>query len=109
MKNKIYACYCCNIHRDALATPNTAQCNDCLRLGRTEPCYHQVVSDENLMGRLKQERQDLLQSWPHLNRYPYTGTKIRFGSTGVIDATTDKRTLTMSQSQGWTGQHIGNF
>lgn len=92
MKNKIYACYCCNIHRDALATPNTVPCVDCVRLGRTgEPCYHQVISDENLMTRLRGEHLDLLRSWPHLERYPYTGSKIRFGTTGVVDATADNR------------------
>jgi hypothetical protein len=91
MKNKIYACYCCNIHRDALATPNVALCTECIRLSRTGPCYHQVVSDENLMHRLREEQQDLRNAWSHLNGYPYAASKIRIGNSGIADAAVDNR------------------
>jgi hypothetical protein len=52
MKVKNYACYCCNIHRSKLATPNQAHCADCVWLigHLQEPCYHQVISDENSMA-----------------------------------------------------------
>jgi hypothetical protein len=53
MKNKKYGCYCCNIHKDDLAKPNSTPCPECMRLGIDEACYHQEVSDEALMERLK--------------------------------------------------------
>ena len=44
MKVKTFACYCCSVHRDDLATPLDNPCEDCVRLGRTQPCYHTSIS-----------------------------------------------------------------
>ncbi len=43
------------------------------------------------MHRLREEQQDICNAWPHLNGYPYTASKIRFGSSGVVDAAVDNR------------------
>ena len=76
MKNKKYACYCCNIHKDNLLTPNVLPCEHCILLGSTYPCYHQAISDEGLMIRLRAERDDLLQQLPHLAAYPICGSRV---------------------------------
>jgi hypothetical protein len=49
MKNVLFGCYCCNIHRDNLLKPNDFQCIDCLRLRKIGPCFHHEISDEGLM------------------------------------------------------------
>jgi hypothetical protein len=49
MKNVLFGCYCCNIHRDNMLKPYDLQCRDCLRLRKTGPCFHQEISDESLM------------------------------------------------------------
>jgi len=69
MKNKIHACYCCDIHRDDLCKPNPAPCSDCTRLGRTQPCYHRAVSDTNWRARMITEKSALLHAYPYLEEY----------------------------------------
>jgi hypothetical protein len=90
MKNRLYACHMCNIHRDDLNKPNELPCEDCIRLGRAEqPCYHHTVSDEQLIQRLKVERDELFTQYPHLALLPLATSRIRSGSTGVNDMRSD--------------------
>jgi hypothetical protein len=91
MKNKKYACYCCNIHRDSILRLNDVPCEDCVRLGQTQPCYHQAISDEGLMIRLRAECDDLLQQLPHLAAYPIHGSRVRCGRDGLADYRSDPR------------------
>lgn len=93
MKNKTYGCYCCNIHKNDLCKANVLPCHDCQANGLTQACYHQPVSDEAMLERLKAEKIEHEQAWPHLARVqlPLPGSKIRFGSTGMIDPRTDPR------------------
>jgi hypothetical protein len=72
MKNKIYGCYCCDVHRDLLSTPCQTQCADCIRLGRTQTCYHHPVSDANWRERLAAERDLQVEAFPHLARMPFS-------------------------------------
>ena len=93
MKVKKYACYCCNVHRDDLCKPLDSPCEDCVRLGRTDPCYHHTMSDEALIERLREEREETVLAWPHLQRLPFNGrSRIRVGNHGmnaVIDPKQD--------------------
>jgi len=91
MKNKKYGCYCCNIHKDDLAKPNSTPCPDCIRLGIEEACYHQEVSDEALMERLKREFEDLTRENPYLAEFQFKNSKIRSGSTAIRDHRSDHR------------------
>jgi hypothetical protein len=84
MKVKKYACYCCTIHRDNLTKPLDLPCVDCVRIGCTEPCYHMPMSDESLIERLREEREDNLRAWPHLQRLPFNGrSRIRVSNHGM--------------------------
>ena len=91
MKCKNYACYCCSIHRDDLAKQQATPCTDCVRLGRTQPCYHQQVTDENLIERLKHEREEHLSTWPHLHSMPaiIKRSRVRCGNVGIVEAEHD--------------------
>ncbi len=71
MKNKKFACYCCNVHRDNLLTHSRLPCEDCIWLNETKPYFHQAISDEILMAQLAEEYVDLLHQWPHLMQYPF--------------------------------------
>jgi hypothetical protein len=64
MKCKKYACYCCiSIHRDDyLVKPQPTPCTDCVRFGRTQLCYHQQVTDENLIEVEAGEREEHLHT-----------------------------------------------
>jgi hypothetical protein len=85
MKVKKYACYCCNVHRDDLARPLPTPCVDCICLGHTQPCFHTVMSDENLIQRLRLERDQQVCMWPHLQQlFPFNGcSRIHVGSDGM--------------------------
>jgi hypothetical protein len=94
MKNKIYACYCCDIHRDDLCKPNAEPCSDCIRLGRTEPCYHRPVSDANWRERLSDEKRLLCESYSHLNHFPFSQpSRIRFTDDAVNEAAVDPMSI----------------
>jgi hypothetical protein len=71
IKAKIYACYCCTIHRDDLCKPNNTPCDDCVRLHNTGLCYHKSECNETILERMKEERDEILTSWPHLHSLPY--------------------------------------
>lgn len=90
MKNKKYACYCCNIHKENILTPNVLPCTDCIRLG-VRTCYHQTISDENLMAWLSEEHAGLVRHWPHLTQYPYKDSRIRCGREGLATFQSDSR------------------
>jgi hypothetical protein len=62
MKAKTYACYCCNVHRNNLAKPLDIPCEDCVRLGHTQPFYNTYISDKALIERLIEERDDIQPS-----------------------------------------------
>jgi hypothetical protein len=84
MKVKKYACYCCSIHRDDLCKPQDPPCEDCIRLGSSEACYHTTMSDESLMERLREEREETVRAWPHLQRLPFNArSRIRVGNHGM--------------------------
>lgn len=84
MKVKTYACYCCPVHRDNLARPLENPCEDCVRLGKTQPCYHTKISDESVIERMREEMQDLLHTWYHLHHLPFNGrSRLRFSNYGV--------------------------
>ena len=90
MKNKTYACHLCNIHKDDLNKVNHVRCDDCIRLGRRHdgeptPCYHQIVSDEQLLAGLQQEREALLLQYAHLAVLPLRQSKMRCGNGGIND------------------------
>jgi hypothetical protein len=107
MKNKKYACYCCNIHRDSLLRPSDAPCEDCVRLGQTQPCYHQAISDEGLMIWLRTEQDELLQQLPHLASYPISGSHIRCGRDGLADYRSDPRHIEYEYaSRGSLSTHV---
>jgi hypothetical protein len=80
MKNKNYACYCCNIHHDSLLTA-----------GSKSSCYNQTIFDENLMARLSEEHTDLVCQWPHLTQYPYKDSRIWCGREGLVTFQSDSR------------------
>ena len=92
MKNKTYGCYCCNIHKNDLHKANLLPCQDCHVNGITHPCYHQPVSDEAMLERLKAEKIQHEQAWPHLLCVPLPihGSTIHFGP-NVVDPSTDPR------------------
>ncbi len=83
MKNMLYACYCCNIHRDDLVQLNLLPSADCEALSRGLPCYHQQVTDQQLLIQLKNEQSEVEREWLHLRLLPLAGTRICFGDTGV--------------------------
>jgi hypothetical protein len=91
MKNRIYACYCCNVHRDDLAKPNVLPCADCRRLGLQRPCYHTEVSDESLLDSLKEEVTSMAAEFPYLETdYPIRGSRIKsYRGTQVRNAASD--------------------
>jgi len=94
MKNKTYACHLCNIHKDDLNKVNDVACDDCIRLGRRHegaptPCYHQTVSDEQLLAGLQQEREALLLQYAHLAVLPLRQSKMRCGNGGINDNRSD--------------------
>jgi hypothetical protein len=91
MKNKNYACYCCSIHKDSLAKPNPARCQDCIALQMEEPCYHQQVSDEALMQRLKEDHDDMVSQYPYLLNFEFKNSRIRSGASAVRDNRSDNR------------------
>ncbi len=70
-------------------------CHDCQAKGLTHACYHQPVSDEAMLERLKAEKTEHEQAWPHLARVqlPIPGSKIWFGSAGMIDPQTDPHNI----------------
>jgi hypothetical protein len=90
MKNEKYAYYCCNINRENILTPNVLPCTDCIWLG-VSTCYHQTISDENLMAQLSEEHADLVHHWPHLTQYPYKDSRIRCGREGLATFQSDSR------------------
>jgi hypothetical protein len=71
MKNKKFACYCCDIHRDDLIIPNNVPCTDCTRLSLTNHCYHRAVCNDNWRAWLEEERALLVESYPHLLLMPF--------------------------------------
>jgi uncharacterized protein CbrC (UPF0167 family) len=86
MKVKKFACYCCNVHRDDLVKPLDPPCNDCVRLNRTHrPCYHTPICDEALLERLREERDELVSHWGHLQQFEafQTLSRLRFGNTDL--------------------------
>jgi hypothetical protein len=89
MKNKIYACHLCNIHRDDLNIPNAVACEDCIRLCTPAPCFHQTVSDEQLLATMRDQRDQMLLEQPHLSLLPLRNTKVRCGNGGMNDNCTD--------------------
>ena len=89
MKNKIYACYCCNIHRDDLAKPNVLPCADCCRLGQQNPCFHKEVSDETVLERLKVECRELFSTHAYLRDYPFKQSKVKIGNNQIRSTRTD--------------------
>ncbi len=106
MKNKIYGCYCCNIHRDDLVRPNLLPCHDCMVLEPENgpPCYHQEVADEQLFERLRVEKSEHEAVWPHLALLPLARSRVRFGEAGVNNSVHDPmhieyRGTTISQRQ----------
>jgi len=64
VKVKIIACYCCNHHRDDLAKPMSIPCDFCTGQG---------VSNEGIIKRTREERQEHLNAWPHLHNAPFNG------------------------------------
>ena len=81
MKVKLLACYCCNRHRDDLAKPMDEPCVDCIRLQRTQPCYHTTISDEEMILRMREERDEQLNTYPHLRNVPFNGrSRLRCGT-----------------------------
>ena len=91
MKNKNFGCYCCNIFKEDLARPNCALCVDCIQLGKSEPCYHQQVSDEALMLRLQDEFNDMVRDYPYLSNFDVLQSRIHSGTTAVRDHRSDYR------------------
>jgi hypothetical protein len=102
MKNKRYACYCCNIHRDDLAKPNPIRCIDCEAQGIEEPCYHQEMSDEALMERLKSELADINREYDYLDKFEFKKSKIRCGNTAIRDHRSDFRHIDFDFSRAST-------
>jgi hypothetical protein len=106
MKNKMYGCYCCNIHRDDLVWPNLLPCHDCMVLEpeNRPPCYHQEVADEQLFEHLRVEKSQHEAAWPHLALLPLARGSVRFGEAGVNNSVHDPmhieyRGTTISQRQ----------
>ncbi len=82
MKLAKYACYCCGIHTDDLAKPNRTRCDDCVRLGR-RVCYHQQVTNEELLLRMQDDQKNMAEEYPHLQSYPFNNSQIRFSNDGL--------------------------
>jgi hypothetical protein len=74
-----YACYCCGIHADALAKPNITRCDDCVRL-RRRGCYHQQVTNEELLLSMEDDRNNMAEEYPHLQAYPFKNSQIQFSN-----------------------------
>ena len=60
-----------------------------MRLGVTTPCYHQAISDEQLMHRLQQEHAEIQHPWLYLVTFPIAGLRIRCGTDGLADYRSD--------------------
>jgi len=73
MKVKNFACYCCNCHCDDLAKPMDEPCDFCISHGSPYPCFHTTVSDEGIIEKMREERQEHLNAWPHLHNFPFNG------------------------------------
>jgi hypothetical protein len=43
------------------------------------------------MSNLYEEFEEILHEWPHLNRYPFRGSKEKFGNGAIGDVTVDPR------------------
>jgi len=71
MKANTYACFCCSIHWDDLTKPSETPCDDCMHLNRTQPCYQRSECDETIIEWMKEERDECLRNWPHLQSLPY--------------------------------------
>jgi len=96
MKNCRYACYCCSVHRDNIAKPNDTLCEFCIAQGSNE-CYHHEITDENVIQRLEAEAQEMVSTYPHLLRFPFTDSRIRFGLRGVnVDNSRDPKHVEFS-------------
>jgi len=92
MKVNILACYCCNRHRDDLAKPMDVRCEFCTGRGSTHPCYHTEVSDEGIIERMREEWQEHLNAWPHLNNLPFNGrSRLRSGNNDISNVVTPDR------------------
>ncbi len=91
MKRKTFGCYCCNIRKEDLIKPNAERCEDCTALGLEWPCYHQPMSDEELMNKLADEKGTLYQEYRHLRNYPYRTSRIRHGDCAIRDHRSDYR------------------
>jgi len=85
MKSKNFAYYCCNIHKNDLIKANAVPCEDCIAGNSTHPCYHQPISDEELIQRFRAEKHELEQRWPHLLLLPPTRSRICFGTLDISD------------------------
>ena len=85
MKSKSFACYFCNIHKNDLIMANAVPCDDCIAGNSLHPCYHQLISDEELIQRFRTEKRKLEQHWPHLLLLPPTRSRIRFGTLDISD------------------------
>jgi len=80
MKSKNFACYCCNIQKNDLIKANAVPCDDCIAGNSPHPCYHQPISDGELIQRFRTEKRELEQHWPHLLLLPRTRSRICFGT-----------------------------
>ncbi len=90
MKNMLYACYSCSIHRDDLVQPNLLPCADCQALNRWHlPCYRQEVRDQQLLDWLKNEQSEVEREWPHLSLLALASSQIFFGDTRVNNSAHD--------------------
>ncbi len=58
---------------------NLLPCPDCRRLGHRRPCFHQEVSDESVLDRLKEECRELLSTFDYLRDYPFKQSKVKCG------------------------------
>jgi hypothetical protein len=84
MKVKTYACYCCSKHHDGLVKPLDNPCEDSVCLGHMQPCYHSTVSDKRFMQWMKEERDEHLHKWIHLQHLPINRqTCLCFGENGM--------------------------
>ncbi len=82
MKNSLYACYCCGMHRDNMAMPNNTLCADCIRLNK-RVCYHHVVTDEAMLEQMREESIQLQQDWPHLSNFLFLQSRTKVGDVGI--------------------------
>jgi hypothetical protein len=71
--------------------PSLLPCEDCVVLRNERACNHHPNSDEALMQRLKEEKNQIALEFPHAAYSPYREPRICYSATVIRDVRSDWR------------------